>query len=144
MSTQFYLNSASIDKDFFDNYIKDHVQKNLHNRFDKIFENNDFIEGYSVGVKSNRVACYSELWLLDIDIKEKGTLLPIFIEDINTSSYYSLARCNMVDDNESINEYYYKSLEELVNMCPKSCRSQLKKILEKTVDKDLEQALDQE
>ena len=40
--------------------------------------------------------------------------------------------------------YYYKSLEELLNMCPKSCRSQLNKILEKTIDKDLEQELDQE
>ena len=131
MTSKFYLNFSFINKNFFDNYIKDHVQKNLQKRCDKILEDYEFIECYSIGLKSECIACYNELWLLDINMdeisKEKGMYLPIFIENINTSSCYALERCSM--DNNSINEENYKSLDELLIMCPKSCRSQLSKIL---------------
>jgi hypothetical protein len=127
-NNKYYLSYSSIDKDFFDTYIKHHIQKNLHKKCMNILDNEEFIECYSVGIKSERVACYSELWFLDINLKP-GLYLPVFISDINTSSCYALYRCNMDNDNESINEDNYKSINELVDMCPKSTKELVNKIL---------------
>ena len=132
-NNKYYLNKGSIDKSFFDDFIRSHVQKNLQNRCDKMLEDYELIEYYSIGCKSDRVACYSELWFLDINMdnicKEKGVLLPIYIQDINTSSPYSLAR---YDDNQDDDNY--KTIDEILKWCPKSCRSQINRILTETLN----------
>ena len=129
-NNKYYLNKGNIDKSFFDEYIKDHVQKNLHNKCNNILNNYEFIEYYSIGLKSNRVACYSELWFLDINLKD-NKLLPVYIENINTSSCYSLCRCNQTEgsDNDDEDEDDYKTLEEILEMCPVSIIPQINKIL---------------
>jgi hypothetical protein len=133
-NSRFNINKGSIDKYFFDNYIRNHVQKNLQKRCDKILENYEFIEYYSIGCKSDRITCYSELWFLDINIdnicKEKGVLLPVYIPDINTSSPYSLARCYNQDEQEDD----YKTIDEILKWCPKSCRNKINIILNETLD----------
>jgi hypothetical protein len=137
-NNQFYINKGCIDKSFFDDFIRSHVQKNLLKKCDKILEDYELIEYYSIGCKSDRVACYSELWFLDINMddicKEKGVLLPIYIPDINTSSPYSLARCYYNqdyddDNNQDKQDSDYKTIEEILKWCPKSCRSQINRIL---------------
>ncbi len=129
----FYINKGSIDKSFFDDFIRSHVQKNLQKKCDKILEDYELIEFYSIGCKSDKVACYSELWFLDINMdnicKEKGVLLPIYIPDINTSSPYSLARCYYDNEDDNQNEDNYKTIEEILKWCPKSCKNQIYRIL---------------
>jgi hypothetical protein len=105
-----------------------------------MLEDYELIEYYSIGCKSNRVACYSELWFLDINMdnicKEKGVLLPVYIPDINTSSPYSLAKCyynqDYNDDNQD--EDNYKTIYEILKWCPKSCRNQINRILNETLN----------
>ena len=132
----FNINKGSIDKSFFDDFIRSHVQKNLQKNCDKILEDYEFIEYYSVGCKSDRVACYSELWFLDINMdnicKEKGVFLPIYIPNINTSSPYSLSRCNYNDDNQDVDNY--KTIDEILNLCPTSCRNRVNIILTETLN----------
>ena len=132
---RFNINKGSIDKSFFDDFIRSHVQKNLQKKCDKMLEDNELIEFYSIGCKSERVACYSELWFFDINMdnicKEKGVLLPIYISDINTSSPYSLARCYYNDNQDYDN---YKTIDEILKWCPKSCRSQINRILNDTLN----------
>jgi hypothetical protein len=137
---RFNINKGSIDKSFFDDFIRSHVQKNLQKRCDKMLEDNELIEYYSIGCKSERVACYSELWFFDINMdnicKEKGVLLPIYIQDINTSSPYSLARCyyNQDDDDDVDN---YKTIDEILKWCPKSCRNQINIILTEKLNNEV-------
>jgi hypothetical protein len=130
---RFYIKKGSIDKSFFDDFIRSHVQKNLLKKCDKILEDYEFIEYYSIGCKSDRVACYSELWFLDINMddicKEKSILLPIYIPDINTSSSYSLARCYNDEDYDNQDIDNYKTIDDILKWCPKSCKNQIYRIL---------------
>ena len=41
---KYYINQGSMNKDFFTEYIRDHVQTNLQKKCDKILEEIDFIE----------------------------------------------------------------------------------------------------
>ena len=136
---RFYINKGCMDSSFFNDYIKEFIQKNLLNICNKILEENDYIDYYSIGIKSDRVACYSELWFLDVNMenvcKDKDVLLPVFIQDINTSSYYSLSRCNMdyEDDNDNPDSNY-KTIEDILKWCPKSCKFQINKILTESLN----------
>ncbi len=134
MEEKYCLNYSSMDKDFFDEYIKHHIItkdcKKLNKKINDILEAEGIIECYSIGLKSERVASYSELWFLDINL-ESGLYLPVFIQDINTSSYYALSRCNNQDfDNDDDTDYdNFKSIDEILELCPKSTREQVSKIL---------------
>ncbi len=128
--TTYLLNNCSMDKNFFDNYVKQYVQKNLHKKCNNILDNDGIIECYSIGIESNRIACYSELFLLDINLND-GLYLPVFIKDINTSSYYALSRCNMDCDNED-NDLEV-DINKIIDMCPKSTREQVNNILHNKV-----------
>lgn len=126
-NNKYYLNEGSMTKSFFDDYIKHHINKgNNLQKCEKILEDYEFIEYYSIGLKSDRVACYSELWFLDINLND-NKCLPILIEDINTSSYYSLSRCDMDIDYDEDNNY--KTLEEILDLCPVSVIPNIKKLL---------------
>ncbi len=128
---KYYVNKGIMDKSFFNEYIRNHIQKNLLKKCDQILEDYEYIEYHSIGIKSEMVACYSELWFLDINLehicKDKNVLLPVFIKDINTSSYYSLSRCSLNDD--EIDNENYKTINEILNWCPMSCRNQIRNIL---------------
>ena len=67
-NNKYYLNEGSMDKTFFDEYIRHHITSNYKKKCDKILEDFEFIEYYSIGLKSDRVACYNELWFLDINL----------------------------------------------------------------------------
>ncbi len=122
----YILTAGVIDETFYKDFIVHHIQKNLQAKCNKIINDSEFIECYSIGIKSDRQCSYSELWLLDINlnINNKNYYLPIFIEDINTSSEYAMSR-SYLDNDEEVS----KSLDEILNMCPESTRSQLKNIL---------------
>jgi hypothetical protein len=138
---KYYINQGSMDKDFFTEYIREHIQTNLQKKCDKILEEIDFIEYYSIGLKSDRIACYSELWFIDIINLSNNKYLPVFIQDINTSSPYALSRCNMIDNEEEEEKNTeddtegennnYKTLEEVLELCPSSVSIQISNILKK-------------
>jgi hypothetical protein len=139
---RFNINKGLMNRTFFNEYIKEFVQDNLLNMCNKTLDDYDFIDYYSIGIKSDRVACYSELWFLDIDMdtvfKDKNLLLPVFIKDINTSSYYSLSRCNMdYDEDDDDTESNYKTIEDILKWCPKSCKSQINKILTESLNDEI-------
>jgi hypothetical protein len=125
---KYYLNKGSMDKTFFNEYIRNNVQKNLQKKCDKILEDFEFIEYYTIGLKSDRVACYNELWFLDINLAD-NKYLPVLIENINTSSCYSLSRCSMDVDYDEDNNY--KTLDEILELCHTSVISQVANIINK-------------
>jgi hypothetical protein len=115
-NNKYYLNEGSMDKTFFDEYIRHQIiSSGCKKKCDKILEDFEFIEYYTIGLKSDRVACYSELWFLDINLDD-NKYLPVLIEDINTSSYYSLSRCSMDNDYDEDNNY--KTIDEILELCP--------------------------
>ncbi len=120
---KYNLNFGCIAKEFYTEYINNYVQKNLQSKCNKILEEYDYIEYYSIGLNSDKNCCYSELWLLDISNNTNDYYLPVYISDINTSSCYSLAKCYL--EYEEIE----KPLDEILEMCPKSTRQQIRNIL---------------
>lgn len=130
---KYCVNKGVMDKSFFNEYIREYVKNSCSNNMlkkcDKILEDFEFIEYFSIGIESDRIACYSELWFLDINESSiNNKLLPVFIKDINTSSYYSLARCSM-DYEDSDDEDDYKTLDEILSWCPSSTVDVINKIL---------------
>jgi hypothetical protein len=125
------LNQGLMDKLFFDNYISVRISSGCKKKCDKILEDNDFIEYYSIGIKSDRIdynsieLYYNELWFLDINLND-NKYLPVFIENINTSSYYSLSRCSMDNDDDN-----YKTIDEILELCPVSSIPNIKNIINK-------------
>ena len=83
-NNKYYTNHGSMDKDFFTEYIRSYIQKNLQHRCDKILDDYKYIEYYSIGLKSNRVASYSELWFLDINLSDNN-FLPVYMTHILSS-----------------------------------------------------------
>jgi hypothetical protein len=127
-----YLDQGNLDKKFYYDYIRQHIQERFQIICDKIFINEEnFIEYYSTSINNNMLCYYNELWFLDIGdvFKENGIYLPVYIENINTSSYYSLAKSYINTDDEQI----YKTYDELINMCPKTIQSQVSNILHNKV-----------
>lgn len=124
----YILTAGVIDETFFKDFILHNIQKNLQAKCNKIISDYGFIECYSIGVKSSRDCYYSELWLLDINLNTNNNnyYLPIFIQNINTSSEYAMSKCYLDNDEE-----VSKSLDEILNMCPESTRKGLRNILMK-------------
>ncbi len=124
MSSQYILNSLVMDETFYKEFIRHNIQKNLQSKCDKIINDYGFIECYSLGLDSDRQCCYSELWLIDIHQDIHNYYLPVFIEHINTSSEYALSKCYLDNDEE-----VSLSLEEILEICPKSTRMAVENIL---------------
>ena len=127
---KYSVNKGVMDKTFFNNYIRDHISSGCKKKCDKILEDNDFIEYYSIGLKSDRIACYSELWFLDINLNN-NKYLPVFIEDINTSSYYSLSRCSLDYDNDDEDDY--KTIDDILELCPVDVKTKIYDILHNNI-----------
>ncbi len=129
----FYVNQEIINKSFFNDFIKHHIQKNILSICNKILDEYDFIECYSISFSSDKIACYNELLFLDVNLeticKDKNVLLPVYITDINTSSYYALAKCYNQNDDDNQDFDNYKTIDEILDWCPKSCRNKINNIL---------------
>ena len=131
---KWYLNSGCIDKDFYDRFIKDEVEKKHRAKFAKLLKNEeDFIEYYRVGINNPTDSkwTFSSLWFFDIGLK--SGYYPVFLEHINTSSGLAMTMCGMDrDDDEEDEEYYMKTLDELLEFAPNGTeenKNEIKRIL---------------
>ena len=95
-----YVASGSIDKDFYNTYIKGEVGVSSRTKFNKIFKDNDeYVEYYRVGIANptDSQCEYSCLWFFDI--LDKG-YLPVYQSCINTSSGLAMCMCGIDRDDD--------------------------------------------
>jgi hypothetical protein len=98
-----YVASGTIDKDFYESYIKSKISASARSKFKKIFEDEDAtVDYYRVGINNpdDRAWTYSCLWFFDI--LDKG-YLPVYHSCINTSSGLAMCMSCMDRDDDDDN-----------------------------------------
>jgi len=107
------MNQGSVDKEFYETYIKEHMTPHSQKKFDSAVEDGEFVDYYRVGFKSktDSIAEFSNLWFFDIC--EKG-YCPVYVSNINTSSGYSMCLCGLDRDDGEIEITLEDLLEEYV------------------------------
>ena len=113
--------------DFWNKYIIKNVPSHIRKNIEKIwkdFDDNDFddndkcINYMVIGLPSDLQCCYSELWLLDLElVNEQSKYYATIIQNINTSSPYALERCYMQSDDEDDCVYY--DIDEILGFISK-------------------------
>lgn len=102
------------ESDFFNQYLKDNM---LIKCYDVMMKNINFnkeviIDYILFTFPGNREYEYSEFWLLNID-SNNNKYFPVYISNINTSSYHALSCCSLdhnCDDNNLMNINNIKNL----------------------------------
>ena len=119
---KWYVYSGCVDRNFYDNFIKDEITKTAQKKFEELLgeeEDGEIVEYYRIGV-ANPADCkweYSTLWFFDLGY-ERG-YLPVYKSRVNTSSAFAMCSCGMDrDDDEEDKEYNLKTLEELLEFAP--------------------------
>ena len=109
-----YYKEGQFTKEQFNEYIKGHMSNKQYKILDSLWssldnEDDEFIEYKSITTSNENGHTYNELLLLDVnDINNK--YMPVYIENINTSSLYALMRLytDFEDDEDkymSINDF---------------------------------------
>lgn len=97
----FIMTHGTMDKDFYETYIKEHMAAHSQKKFESAVEDGEFVEYHRVGFKSktDSISEFSNMWFFEIC--EKG-YCPVFVSNINNSSGYSMCLCGLDrdDDNE--------------------------------------------
>jgi hypothetical protein len=100
------INISFLKKNLFDDMAK--CGKILYKNFLSRIKNNDeeddeneYLECRIFGLKGDEKYLYSELWL--IDFESDGQYFPIFLNNINTSSYYALESSSIISYDNMIN-----------------------------------------
>lgn len=109
-----YLRKCFISKKDYNEYIRKHSHKSL-NKFIKDYVSYDddcFIECFTIGLYNSCGYRYDECWLID---DNSGHYVPVLITDINTSSCMAMWSSGIYDDDEpnemtlnNVVEYYVK------------------------------------
>jgi hypothetical protein len=131
---KWYVNSGSISKDFYKNYISSNIQTQSKKKFNQIFKDNEdegdnFVDYYRISVDNKNDAGnqFSSLWFFDIDLK-KGHL-PVYLSGVNTSSCLAMEMCGMDRDWEILEQNF--TLEEILDLCPcETSRKTIRNLLE--------------
>ena len=118
---KWYVTYGIINKEFYENFIKDKVTKNLQKKFEELLEDedDDFIEYFRVAVENpeDRAWEYSTLWFFDLNL-EKG-YLPVYIAGVNSKSIFAMSCCGMDrDDDDEESEHNTFTLEKLLEYAP--------------------------
>jgi hypothetical protein len=121
---KFVLTTVIIYKSGYNEYIRDNAPKQLNKIIDKIDEE-DIIEGYTIGLPNSSPVCYDQLWLINI----RDEYIPVLIQNINTSSYFALWSCGIYQD-ENDPEDMELSFDELIDFVHEDWRKGLKKIIQ--------------
>jgi len=130
-----YLNGLNIDekkwtvsegmlgKSFYKTYLKSHISKSYNDKIDNLTQNygdNEWhIEYKCIGINNPKdgIAEYSMMWFLDIDDNSmEDGYHPIFIDNINTSSGYSLCRCGMDREDEEPDIWSFRDILQNINI----------------------------
>lgn len=114
-SKPYYLSTGTLNKDFYEDYLKSNAHSYANKLVSKIWSEDPdiFIDYMVVGLAGRKQYLYGELWLLDI-LDETDKYFPVLVQDINTSSVYSLSRCEMDSNDEEPFEFNIEQILELV------------------------------
>ena len=99
-----YVASGTMNKDFYDNYIKSKSSVQDKKVFKQAFQDEDAtVDYYRVLINdpNDRTCMFSCMWLFDI--LDDG-YLPIYTPHINTSSPFAMCMCNCDYDNDDDND----------------------------------------
>ena len=116
-----YATFVSISKEDFNEYLIQDAPKVIK-KFVNSCSDEDFIECYCIKLPNDRNTgyLYDELWLVDCCV-ENGGMIPLVVQNINTSSPYAFWECGIYpdideDDEDSVNpELNVDGVKELVN-----------------------------
>ena len=124
-----YLNEFCIDKSGYNEYIRRYAPKKLDAIIDGL-DDEDTIEGYTIGLSNSRNWLYDQLWLID----SPNGYIPVLIQDINTSSGMAGWSCGIYRDEEE--EKGEISLDDIIEMVGEGWRKGLRKVLVENYIKD--------
>ena len=121
-----YLNEFCIDKSDYNEYIRRYAPKKLDAIIDGL-DDEDMIEGYTLGLSNSRNCFYDQLWLID----SPNGYIPVLIENINTSSGMAVWTCGIYRDVKG-----EISLDDIIEMVGEGWRKGLRKVLVENYIKD--------
>lgn len=98
-----YYTRGSFSFEQFNDYIKDNLSTKEYKFLSNIWSNDEeaFIDFISITMPNEKGYMYNELLLLDIN-SEECSYLPVYIENINTSSPYAFMRSSFDEENETM------------------------------------------
>jgi len=133
---KFYCENGRLPYSFFTEYIKDYMHNYVLKKLDKIWKDLDvndiFIDYKLVSLPGHKDYMYSHLWLLDLDLEEIcGTYYAVLIQNINTSSPYSMVKCSFDIDEDENDVNSNLTINEIVDLVSKyNNKEKIKELLE--------------
>jgi hypothetical protein len=93
--------TGKFTEDVYKEYIKNHLSTKENNLVEIMLNSSEdkYIEYINIGLKSELSCCFNQLLLLKI-YEMEYSYLPIFINNINTSSPFALMMLNTYDEDE--------------------------------------------
>lgn len=115
--SKIHYSKGCFTKEHIDEYIKNSMSDKQYKIFINLWNDTkeEHIEFKSIGVSNANGYTYNELFLFDVGC-ENGKYMPVYVQNINTSSPYALMRLETDYDNEDDN---FMSIEELKDMIMK-------------------------
>ena len=110
------FNSGKFSEDVYKEYIKIYLSTKENNLAEIMLNSSEdkYIEYISIGLKSELSCCFNQLLLLKI-YEMEYSYLPIFINNINTSSPFALMMLNTYDEDEDEKGITLLNLSKLIN-----------------------------
>jgi hypothetical protein len=111
-----YYSEGQFSKSQIDEYIKNSMSKKQYKILLNLWKNTDdkIIEFKSIGINNPNGYTYNELFLFDINDND-NKYMPVYVQNINTSSVYALMRLGTnYDDDDDENNFI--SIDDLKNM----------------------------
>jgi hypothetical protein len=111
-----YYSEGQFSKSQIDEYIKNSMSKKQYKILLNLWKNTDdkIIEFKSIGINNPNGYTYNELFLFDINDND-NKYMPVYVQNINTSSVYALMRLGTNDDDDD-DENNFISIDDLKNM----------------------------
>lgn len=106
-----YYTKGSFTLEQFNDYIKNNLSTKEYKFLNNIWQNDEdtLIDFISITMPNEKGYMYNELLLLDIRFQE-CSYLPVYIENINTSSPYAFMRSEFDEEIETMELYDLKEL----------------------------------
>lgn len=134
---KFNPSSVMFDKTGYNEYIRRNAPKQLDKIIDEL-DDEDCIEGYTIGLSNSRPTYFDQLWLIDTP----NGYIPVLIQNVNTSSYFAMWVSDIYCDEEEEDETEW-SLDDVINFVGNGWGKGLKKIIEKEyINKKKEDSID--
>jgi hypothetical protein len=108
-----YYTTGSFNREYIDEYIKGSMSNKQYKILTNIFQEfEEYIEYKSFTISNSNGYSYNELFLFDINSQD-NKYMPVYVQNINTSSPYALMRLETDYEDE---EDKYISIDEFKNL----------------------------